>query len=96
MRASKPPLCARACARSAARPVLRAHIFLPALPAILHRQFAPSAVKQAKALLEGKAARFVEYPLMHHGFAVRGGAHTLEAREKCAKEVCDFFAAALA
>lgn len=59
-------------------------------------QFGPAAVKQAKALLEGKAARFVEYPKMHHGFAVRGGAHTLEAREKCAKDVGDFFAAALA
>ena len=59
-------------------------------------QFGPAAVKQARALLDGKGARFITYEKMTHGFAIRGGAHTLEMRAKCAADVTAFFKAAFA
>ena len=59
-------------------------------------QFGPKAVAQAKALLDGKGATFIEYKGVSHGFAVRGGAHTVDARAKCAGDVVSFFAEALA
>jgi dienelactone hydrolase len=57
--------------------------------------FPASAVAAARKLLAG-AARFETYAKQHHGFAVRGGAHSVEARRKCAADVCDHFEASLA
>ena len=57
--------------------------------------FPKSAVAATEALLAGKGAEFITYAGQAHGFAVRGGAHSLAAREKCMEDVAAFFSEAL-
>ena len=56
--------------------------------------FPPSAIASCKKAL-GDSARFIDYAGQTHGFAVRGGAHSVAARAQCVKDVTEFFAQAL-
>lgn len=56
--------------------------------------FPPAAIASCKKAL-GDSARFIEYAGQAHGFAVRGGPHSVAARAQCVKDVTEFFAHAL-
>jgi dienelactone hydrolase len=73
-----------------------AAIDVPALYCLVPRDmFTPSSAAAAQAAQRARGAKTVAavevYPGMSHGFAVRGGPKTFEARKKCADDVLRFF-----